>query len=199
MKFRMAERSLFAILLRSPWWMSLGIAGAFALLARLLMPADLYLFGAMGGFPFIVIAVMAARRQWHLPGSKRVQQTADAVGAMTWREFAELLEGAWRAQGLIVKPHKGTGADFELLEGRLGYTLASCRRWKAASLGAEPLSELRAAMERADIPDGLFISLGVVSPQAALFAKENRIRILGLPELAVLLQKSRLPAVGRTS
>ena len=193
MKFRMAERSLFAILLRSPWWISLLVAAAFALLARLLLPADYFIFGAMGGFPFIVIAVMAAKRQWKLPSGKRLAQTQAAVSDMAWREFSDLLEGAWKAQGLAVKPHKGTGADFELLEGTLGYSLASCRRWKAASVGVEPLSELRAAMERADVPDGVFISLGVVSPQAVRFAKENHIRIVGLADLAVLLQKSRLP------
>jgi len=86
MKFRMAERSLFAILLRSPWWISLALAGVIALIARLALPAEMFWFGAMGGFPFLVIAVMAARRQMKEPSAARVQQTLEAAGAMSWRE-----------------------------------------------------------------------------------------------------------------
>ena len=192
MKFKMSEQSLFAILLRSPWWISLALAVGFALLARALLPAEYFVFGVMGGFPFIVIAVMAAKRQWHLPSVKRVEQTQQAISALAWPGFATLLEKAWLAQGLAVQTHKGAGADFELREGAVGYCLASCRRWKAATVGVEPLRELSAAMERADVPDGLFISLGVVSDQAVRFAKDHRIRLLGLSELAVLLQKSSL-------
>ena len=40
MKLRMAENSLFAILLRKPWWLSLAIAGVMALLALALLPAE---------------------------------------------------------------------------------------------------------------------------------------------------------------
>ena len=40
MKFRMAPNSVFAVLLRSPWWVSLAIAAALALAAAALLPAD---------------------------------------------------------------------------------------------------------------------------------------------------------------
>ena len=33
MKFQMAKNSLFAVLLRSPWWVSIAVAAAVALLA----------------------------------------------------------------------------------------------------------------------------------------------------------------------
>ena len=72
MKFRMAEKSLFAILLRSSWWISLALAVAFAAVSRLLLPPDLFWFGAMGGFPFLVIAVLAARRQLREPRAAQI-------------------------------------------------------------------------------------------------------------------------------
>jgi restriction system protein len=78
-KFRMAEKSLFAILLRSPWWISLVLAGVIALVSKLALPAEMFWFGAMGGFPFLVIAVMAARRQMQQPSAARVQQTLQAA------------------------------------------------------------------------------------------------------------------------
>ena len=77
MKLRMAENSLFAILLRSPWWISLGLAAIVALVARLALPADLFWFGAFGGLPFVVIAVMAARRQWRAPSAAQLARTAE--------------------------------------------------------------------------------------------------------------------------
>ena len=45
MRFKMSERSLFALLLRSPWWVSFLAALAVALVARLVLPdhpADLF-------------------------------------------------------------------------------------------------------------------------------------------------------------
>ena len=37
---KMAPNSLFAILLRSPWWISVGIALVFALASKALLPAE---------------------------------------------------------------------------------------------------------------------------------------------------------------
>ena len=55
---KMAPNSLFAILLRSPWWISVGIALGFALASKALLPGEYWLFGAMGGFPFTVIGAV---------------------------------------------------------------------------------------------------------------------------------------------
>jgi restriction system protein len=38
MKLKMSEKSLFAILLRSPWWWSFLIAAVLMLLARVFLP-----------------------------------------------------------------------------------------------------------------------------------------------------------------
>ena len=44
---KLNENSLFAILLRSPWWMSLTIALGVFVIARLFVPP---LYAAMGGW-----------------------------------------------------------------------------------------------------------------------------------------------------
>ncbi len=190
MKFRMSENSLFAILLRSSWWISLAIAAVIALAARMALPADLVPIGIMGAFPFLVIAVLAARRQWRAPSAARVQQTLAATGAMGWREFALLLEQAWRDEGYEVARREG-GADFQLTRAGVA-TLVSCKRWKAASLGVETLRELQAAMARAEVREGLCIALGEVTPQAGAFAKANGIAVLQAAELALLLRRAAL-------
>jgi restriction system protein len=39
-KFKMAEKSLFALLLRSPWWISFVVVGLIVLAAGALLPAE---------------------------------------------------------------------------------------------------------------------------------------------------------------
>lgn len=190
MKFRMAEKSLFAILLRSPWWISLALAGVVALVSKLALPADLVVFGAMGGFPFLVIAVMALRRQWRTPSAARVQQVLETVVALSWREFSAALEEGWTREGYAVSRREGrnsTGADFALVKAGQT-TLVSGKRWKAASLGVEPLRELQAAIAQAEARGGIFVALGDVTPQASVFAKAQGIQVLQAPELAQLLR-----------
>jgi len=198
-KFRMAEKSLFAILLRSPWWISLALAGAIALISRFALPAEMFWFGAMGGFPFLVIAVMAARRQMQEPSAARVQQTLQAAGALSWRDFSAALEDAWLKEGYTVNRRHGReagGARFALHKAG-ATTLVSGKRWKAASLGVEPLRELHAAIGQAEARDGVFVALGDVTPQAAKFARENSIRVLQAPELVKLLRNTRLDIASR--
>lgn len=194
MKFRMAEKSLFAILLRSPWWISLVLVGVVALVSKLALPAELFWFGAMGGFPFLVIALIALRRQWNTPSAARVQQLLDAVGKMAWRDFSAALEAGWTREGYAVsrlEGRKSTGADFALVKAGQT-TLVSGKRWKAASLGVEPLRELAAAIEQAEARGGIVVALGEVTPQASAFAKAQGIQVLQAPALATLLQHSPL-------
>ena len=80
MKFKMAPNSLFAVLLRKPWWVSLAVAAAFALVALALLPVDLKVVGALGALPFLGISVVALVRQWHAPSAReRHAQCSPAV------------------------------------------------------------------------------------------------------------------------
>ncbi len=199
MKFRMSDQSLFAILLRSPWWISLVLSMVPALIARLALSPELFWFGAMGGFPFLVIAVLAARRQLREPSAARVQQTLAAAASMPWPAFSAALEDGWLQDGFTVTRRTGRdsgGADFAIHKAGLT-TLVSGKRWKAASLGVEPLRELKAAVDQAEAHDGVFVALGDVTPQAAKFAKDHRIRVLQAPELVKLLRNTRLEGVSR--
>ena len=63
MKFKMHERSLFATLLRNPWWVSLGVAILIALLSRLFLSGDFRIFGFTMAVPFAVIAAITLRKQ----------------------------------------------------------------------------------------------------------------------------------------
>ena len=187
MKLKMAENSLFAILLRSPWWMSFGIAAGIAVVAHLLLPEKYAIAGALGGTPFIVIGAIAAWRQLRAPSTARVTSTLEAVGAMSWRDFSNALEDAFRRDGYAVTRLPGGQADLEL--DKAGRTsLVSCKRWKAASTGVEPLRDLTRARDAREAQEGIYVAVGGVTDNARRFATENRIRVIHGPELAQMLR-----------
>ena len=188
----MAENSLFAILLRSPWWASLGIALGLALLMRLLLPEQYAVAGMLGSFPFVVIAAMAAWKQLRAPSAAQVSQTLERLQAMSSREFADALEAAFRAQGHEVRRLNAPGADLELSLGHKR-TVVGFKRWKAASVGVEALRELHAAKERLEADASLYVATGAVSEKAADFARESRVQLMGLAELAQLLVRVAAP------
>jgi len=193
LKFQMAQNSLFAILLRSSWWISLAIAAVMAALAFALLPQDYRVVGALSGAPFLVIAVMAARRQIGLPSQARIEQTRQAVAAMAWAEFADLLEAAFRRDGYTVQRGSKASVDFELE--RQGRTMLVCaRRWKSARTGLEPLKALQAAREAAEARDALYIGLGEFTDNARPFANQHRIAVWQAAELAHALRGMKLPA-----
>jgi restriction system protein len=186
MKLKMAENSLFAILLRSPWWMSIGIAAGIAVVARLLLPEQYAIAGALGGIPFIVVGAIAAWRQLRAPSTARVTATLDAIGAMSWRDFASALEAAFRRDGYAVTRLPGPQADFELVKASRT-SLVSCKRWKAASTGVEPLRELHRARETREAQESIYVAVGGITDNARRFATEHRIRVVAGAELAQML------------
>ena len=192
----MAKNSLFAVLLRSPWWISAVLALVLGLLGAALLPDRFRVAGALSGLPFAVIAVIAARRQWHLPSTTRVAETQQALASMAWPAFAALLEQAFRRDGYTVQRGKTDAFDFELeRQGRR--MLVSARRWKSARTGLDALRALQAARAASDAPDALFVGLGEISANAQPFAAEHRIAIWQAAELAQALRGLPLgPAVG---
>jgi restriction system protein len=187
MKLRPSENSLFAVLMRSPWWISFAIAAALALAAAMLLPERYALAGALGGTPFIVVGAIAAWRQLRAPSASRVASTLEVLGNLSWREFSTALEDALRRDGYAVTRLPGTPADFEVVKaGRTA--LVGCKRWKAASTGVEPLRELHRATVARDAQEGIYVAVGGVTDNARHFATENRIRILQGTELAQMLR-----------
>ncbi|MGH8633259.1 MAG: restriction endonuclease, partial [Burkholderiales bacterium] len=96
MKLRMAKDSLFAILLRSQWWISFAIAAGIVAVVRLVLPGVPVAYAVFAALPFIVIGAIAGWRQLHRPGAARVVGTLEAVRAMSWGDFSGALEEAFR-------------------------------------------------------------------------------------------------------
>jgi restriction system protein len=184
-KFKMAPNSLFAVLLRSPWWISFCIALGLGLVSRAALPDQYWVLGAMGGFPFVVLGSIAFFKQLRALSPQRVDDILRQVSSMSWRDFSAALEKALSEDGVKVARLEGP-VDFVVKSG--GKTLlVVAKRWKSAQLGEDVLKNLHAAMRAEDASQGLVVSLGELSTNAQAFANSNNIKVQG-SDLANLMR-----------
>lgn len=186
MKLRMHENSLFAILLRSRWWISFALAIGLFLIARLFIPET---YAIVVPIPFAVIGCIAAWRQLRMPGAGRVAERLEILRALSWRDFSDALEAAYRHEGYAVRRLGRGAADLELTRGGQR-TLVSAKRWKVARAGVEPLRELAAAGAGGDAVARVFVAASEVTEQARAFAAGHGIRIVEGAELVALLARA---------
>jgi len=189
MKFQMARNSLFAILLRSPWWVSVAIAAGLVMVAKLVLPvAQPEIYGFFAGIPFMLIGAYVGWQQLRRPSVARIAKTLEALRAMSWGDFSDSIEDAFRRDGYGVSRLGGTEADFELTKaGRT--SLVGCKRWKAARTGIEPLRELHAAGRAREAHECIYVVAGEISDNARAFAAEKNIRLLHDAELVKLFPR----------
>ena len=189
---KMHENSMFAVLLRSPWWISFVVAGITIALSRLVVVKFEFheLYSVFIGLPFLVIGAVAAWRQLRAPGAERTAATLEWLRSLAWDEFSAALEGAFRRDGYEVSRVKLSGADLELTKaGRV--SLVGGKRWKVARTGVEPLRELDAARRARDAHECIYVAAGEITDNARAFAAEKGIRLLHDAELASMLPQPR--------
>jgi restriction system protein len=183
-KFKISDKSLFAVLLRSPWWYSWALAAAVVVVSRALLSAELWAFGAMGAFPFVVIGAIALYRQRNQMSPNKVSTTLEQLGQLSWKDFSAQLEARLKSQGYSISTQTpGPGADYVLTrQGRISVLCA--KRWKAAQVSEADVQALRSSMDVHEAREGLYLSLGKANPKAQEFAALNRIAILNNAPLA---------------
>ena len=174
--------SLFIILSRSPWWLSVLLAASIFIGVRFFRPA---LIAASAAFPFAAIAAYAAWRQLRVPGEAAVADILGRLRTLSWDEFSAELEAGLRRDGYELVPLDKGAADYELRkDGRI--TLVSCKRWKVTQTGIAPLRELLAVREARGTGDCLYVSAGEFSPNAIELAGRENVRLLAGADLAKL-------------
>ena len=196
MQFKMSEKSLFAVLLRSPWWVSFTVAVAVGVAGFMLLPERFKTVGALSGMPFVVIGSMAFWRQMRAPNPARIEATLQALAQLSSRDFLNALEAGYREEGYAVGRISLDGADLSITKaGRT--SLVSCKRWKAATHGVEPLRELNAAITKLDANQGIYVAVNTLSDAATTFASKNSIRLLPGHTLALLTRDHVSSAKGK--
>ena len=191
MKFKMAPNSLFAVLLRSPWWISIGIAAVFVGAAQALLPPDYRGPFSLGAFPFVVIGGIALWRQLRAPSAGEAQAIREAVQRMPWAAFRTALQHGYERQGYTVERIEGA-ADLLLRQGG-ATTLVAAKRWKAAHQGEDTLAALLAAARQRDASGCRLVALGELSPNARRLAKAQSVEVVDAAGLVTLLRGLPLP------
>jgi restriction system protein len=187
-QFKMSDKSIFAYLLRSPWWISVAISAAIALAARFIFYEKYYVPAMTMALPFLVIGVISFWKKRDIPSDGRIERTLEAISAMSWRDFSALMEQAFKREGFEVTRSSGA-ADFVLVKaGRT--TLVSCKRWKAVSHGLEPLRELVAEREAREAREARYVCITRMADKAQRYVEDEGIVLMDAMELAKLL---RLP------
>ena len=189
MKFGLAKNSIFAVLLRSPWWVSALVAVLLLGLALTILPRQYAGFGVFAVLPFAGISVACGWRQRRTPSAAQLEQMVATLSAMSWNEFAAVLAQGFREDGCDVQVLGAGPVDFEL--NRAGKVALVCaKRWKAAHIGVAALRDLLAAQQARQAQESLYVALGEFSEAARQFAGEHSIRLVQAPELMRLLPKS---------
>ena len=173
----MAENSLFAILMRNPWWISLMIVIVFSLLCVAILPKNFVIFGIMGTFPFFITGIVTFKRQWGKPSAAVVEAELTRLYTLSWRDFSAELEAKFVKQGYQVERLTGGAADFKL-EKNGNVTLVAAKRYKAATHGLEALQALVTQQEAQGADKAMYVCLGGVTEQAGKFAREKGV-VLG--------------------
>lgn len=177
MKLKMSENSLFAILLRSPSWISFAIVAVITLASIALLPRDYVTFGVLGGLPIFVVGVMATLKQWRAPNPARVAEALTQASSMSWRDFSGRVEAIYTQQGYAVSRLNSAAADFQLVKGS-STTLVNCKRWKAANQGVDAVRDLAVAKEAQGAQHCTYMSLGPLSDTAKRFATAHQVTLL---------------------
>jgi|SRR6185369_4118499 len=182
MKLQMAENSLFAILLRSPWWASFAVAAGVFLALRLVIAEQ---FASFFAIPFIVIGAVATWRQARAPSTAAIERARQRLSAMAWEEFSALLAAHYAREGYAVTRLEGADADFEMAKaGRV--VLVACKRWKAVRTGVEPLRQLHAEGRKRDAAQCIYVAAGEITASAREFSLKNNLQIVDGDALARL-------------
>jgi restriction system protein len=181
--FKLAKsESLFQILLRQPWWITLLVAVAVFGVSHAVFPP----VAAFMALPFGLLSAYIAFKQWRSGAPGDAGERLAALRSMDWDEFSSVITGAYRRGGYEVSPAAGPGYDFRLSKGGR-VTLLQCRRWKVNQVGVGPLRDLARAVEREEAANGVCVSAGDFSAPARAFIATEPITLLGGGELAALV------------
>jgi restriction system protein len=178
----MAQQTLFTVLLRQPWWVTLLVAFVlFAVVHAIFPPIAPFM-----ALPFAGLSVYIAYRQWRGNAGMDPGERLSMLRAMPWEEFSALMNDAYRRQGYSVAPAQGPGYDFKLTKDGRTFLL-QCRRWKVNQVGVAPIRELVNAVARMEAYKGICISAGEFSEPARKLTSTEPVSLVSGIELVQLV------------
>lgn len=188
MKWQMSENSLFALLLRAPWYVSLGLALASIGLSFALLPGQYVVFGLAASLPFIGIASIVLWKLAQKPRASVVEAVDGRTRKMNAKEFGAELTRLFHQAGHTVEPGKKPPVDLIVTKG-WRVSLVNYKKWKAAHLGIEQLRSLYELKDEHEASNVKVVTLGQVSAQAGKYAEQHNIEIVGAERLAEMMSE----------
>ena len=128
-------------------------------------------------------ASIDARQAAALAGVDTRTWTAQLLKQLEWRRFEELSIAYFEALGYtasITQTGKEASADIRLVAEGLEPSplLAHCKGWDAYRVGIKAARELRGAMSAAGVTEGVLLTSGRFTREAAAYAREQHIRLI---------------------
>lgn len=177
MAIKMAKSSLFALLLRSPWWYSVLLGLAVIGISLLIAGGQYVILGIFGSLPFFGIAGFAGHKQSLKPSQARMLEVVGQARKMPAIQIAHKIAESYVQERFDSTVFKGNAAELELERGNRKYLL-STKRFKAANTGIEPLKQLVAVGENNEVTGFLYLALGEISDAARDYADKNNIELI---------------------
>jgi restriction system protein len=181
-----SQTTLFQLLARQPWWITVLVAFGMFWLAYAVYPPVAPFFA----LPFTVLAIYIGFQQWRSGVPSNPSERLEALRNMSWENFSAAVTESYRRQGYAVTPARAQGYDFTLAkDGRV--TLLQCRRWKVNQVGADPVRELARAVDREQAYRGICLATGEFSLPARKIAAAEPVALVSGTELAMLVKPGR--------
>lgn len=187
MQLKLAKNSIFAYLLRSPWWVSLLLALIVGAATHFFLAGIFGMAAVSTALPFLLTSGIAGWRQLRTPSAARIEASITAASAMSWKEFSAAMQQGFERDGYAVKLINGAADFLVTKEGRR--SLVCCKRWKAANHGVEQLRELQAMREAQDAHGAIYVAVNDLTEDARNLAHNYGIELMRGADIMRLLGK----------
>ncbi len=125
----------------------------------------------------------------HVP----VGDLTEQFRALDWFQFEKIVALIYRKLGDVVERRGGANADggLDLLLRRNGVTIGvQCKHWKTWKVGVKSVREFLGALTAAGLKEGIFVSLGDFTSDAATLASRHGIRLVVARNLTDLVDRA---------
>jgi restriction system protein len=140
------------------------------------------------------VSFLRRRKREGLVNDVSGSNAADAVDAMSWREFEMLVGEAFRLQGYKVTELGGGGADggvdLVLRKGTETF-LVQCKQWKAFKVGVTVVRELYGVMTAQGAAGGFVITSGRFTADAQSFVEGRNVKLIDGAKLLSLIEQAK--------
>jgi restriction system protein len=116
------------------------------------------------------------------------------INAMSWSEFEQLIEEAFRRQGYSVASNAGRGPDGGIdavLRNAQGEFLVQCKHWRSRQVGVTVVRELLGVVTARRAVGGIVVTSGTFTAEAQEFAGRVNVELIDGQRLAAMIQSVR--------